>query len=43
MLESDFNVFTAYGSHSSAGVSLLVGCSLDADVDIVFAGDRGAG
>ena len=40
MLESDFNVFLAYGSRASAGVSLLVGCSLDADVD-VFAGDGG--
>ena len=41
MLESDFNVFSAYGSHTSAGVSLLVGRSLDADVDVVFAGDGG--
>ena len=39
--ENDFNVFSAYGSHSSAGVSLLVGRSLDADVDVVFAGDEG--
>ena len=38
-LESDFNVFSAYGSRTSAGVSLLVGRSLDADVDVVFAGD----
>ena len=42
VLESDFNVFSAYGSRTSAGVSLLVGRSLDADVDVVFAGD-GAG
>ena len=41
VLENDFNVFSAYGSHSSAGVSLLVGHSLDADVDVVFAGDEG--
>ena len=41
VLESDFNVFSAYGSRASAGVSLLVGCSLDADVDVVFAGDGG--
>ena len=41
VLESDFNVFSAYGSRTSAGVSLLVGCSLDADVDVVFAGDGG--
>ena len=38
VLESDFNVFSAYGSRTSAGVSLLVGRSLDADV-VVFAGD----
>ena len=40
-LENDFNVFSAYGSRTSAGVSLLVGRSLDADVDVVFAGDEG--
>ena len=36
---NDLNVFLAYSSHSSVGVSLLAGCSLDADVDVVFAGD----
>ena len=41
MLENDFNVFSAYGSHVSAGVSLQVGRSLDADVVVVFAGDGG--
>ena len=41
VLESDFNVFSAYGSRISTGVSLLVGRSLDADVDVVFAGDGG--
>ena len=41
VLESDFNVFSAYGSGTSAGVSLLVGRSLDANVDAVFAGDGG--
>ena len=41
VLESDFNVFLGYGSRTSAGVSLLVGRSLDADVDVVFAGDGG--
>ena len=41
VLESDFNVFSAYGSRTSAGVSLLVGRSLDADVDVVFADDGG--
>ena len=39
MLERDFNVFSAYGSRTSVGVSLLVGRSLNADVDVVFAGD----
>ena len=39
VLEGDFNVFSAYGSHGSAEVSLLVRRSLDANVDIVFAGD----
>ena len=41
VLESDFNVFSAYGSRTSVGVSLLVGRSLDADVDVVFAGYGG--
>ena len=41
VLESNFAVFSAYGSRISAGVSLLVGRSLDADVDVVFAGDGG--
>ena len=41
VIESDFNVFSAYGSRTSAGVSLLVGRSLDADVDVLFAGDGG--
>ena len=41
VLESDFNVFSVYGSRTSVGVSLLVGRSLDADVDVVFAGDGG--
>ena len=40
-LENKFNVFSAYGSCVSAGVFLLVGRSLDADVDVVFAGDGG--
>ena len=41
VLESDFNVFSAYRTCTSAGVSLLVGRSLDADDDVVFAGDGG--
>ena len=36
MQENNFDVFSAYGSRNSVGVSLLVGRSLDADV---FAGD----
>ena len=36
-----FNVFSAYGSRTNVGVSLLIGRSLDADVDVVFAGDGG--
>ena len=39
-LENNFNAFSVYSSRSSVGVSLLVGPSLDADVD-VFAGDGG--
>ena len=41
VLWNDFNAFSAYGSRSSAGVSLLVGRSLDAAVDVVFAGYGG--
>ena len=41
MLENEFNVFSADNSCSSSGVSLLVGRSLDADVDVVFAGGEG--
>ena len=42
VLESDFNVFSAYGNGTSAGVSLLVGRSLDADV-VLFLQVTGAG
>ena len=41
VLEKDFVAFSSYGCCSSAEVSLLVGCSLDADVNVVFAGDEG--
>ena len=41
VLESDFNVFSAYGSRTSAWVSLVVVRSLNADVNVVFAGDGG--
>ena len=39
VLDNYFTVFSAYGSRCSPGVSLLVGRSLDADVDVVFASD----
>ena len=41
VLEGDIVVFSAFGSHLSAGVSLLVGRSLDAIFNLVFAGDGG--
>ena len=40
-LEGDFVVFSAFGSSCGAGVSLLVGRSLNANVNVVFAGDEG--
>ena len=42
VMERDFVVLSAYGCCSSTEVSLLVGRSLDADVNVVFAcdGDR---
>ena len=33
--------FSVFGSCCSTGVSLLVGCNLNANVNIVFAGDEG--
>ena len=39
VLESNFNVFSAYDSRTSVGVSLPIGRGLDVDVDVVFAGD----
>ena len=41
MLESHLVVFSAFGSRCSAGVSLLVGRSLDAIVNLVFPDDGG--
>ena len=41
VLKNDFAVASAYSSRGSVGVSLLVGRSLNAGVNIVFAGDRG--
>ena len=39
VLEDEFVVFSVFGSHLSAEASLLVGRSLDAIVNLVFAGD----
>ena len=41
VLEWDLVVLSAFGSRSSAGVYLLFGRSLDANVNVVFAGDGG--
>ena len=41
VLRDDFVVYSAFDSRLSAGVSLLVGRSLDATVNVVFAGDGG--
>ena len=41
VLEDDFVVFSAFGSRWGTGVSLLVGPSLDAIVNLVFASDGG--
>ena len=41
VLENDYVVLLAYGSRSSAGVSLLIGCSLNADVNLVHTDDGG--
>ena len=41
MLENDCVVYSAFGNQLSARVSLLVGCSFDAIVNLVFAGDGG--
>ena len=39
VLECNFVVFSVFGSRCSAGVSLLVGCSLNVIVSLVFADD----
>ena len=41
VLGNDFVVYSAFGSLFGVGVSLLVGRSLDAIVNVVFAGDGG--
>ena len=40
-LEGDFVVFSAFGSRCGAGVSLIVGRCLNANVNVVLAGDEG--
>ena len=39
VLRDDFEVFSAFGSCCIAGISLLVGCSFNAIVNLVFASD----
>ena len=39
VLENDFVILSAYGNRSSAGVSLLIGRNLIANVNVVFPGD----
>ena len=39
VLENNYAVLLAYGSRCSVGVSSLIGCSLNADVNIVLADD----
>ena len=41
VLKDDFVIYTAFSSHFGAGVSLLVGRSLDAIVNVAYAGDGG--
>ena len=41
VMEDDFVVFSAFPSHCSAGISLLVGCSLNVIVNLVFEDDEG--
>ena len=41
VLEDDYVVLLAYGSCSSVEVSLLIGCSLNADVNLILADDGG--
>ena len=41
LLRDNFEVFSAFGSRCSAGVSQLVGRCHDAIVNVVFAGDGG--
>ena len=41
VLENDYVILSAYGSHSSAGVSLLIGRNLNADENLVLVDDGG--
>ena len=41
VLENDYIFLSAYNSHSRVGVSLLIGRSHNADVNLVLADDRG--
>ena len=41
VLENDYVVLSAYSSHNSIEVSLLIRRSLNVDVNLVLAGDRG--
>ena len=41
LLEDDFVILSAFGGRCSAGVSVLIRRSLNADVDLVFSGDGG--
>ena len=41
VLEGDCVVVSAFGGRCSAGVSMLIGRSFNADVDLAFAGDGG--
>ena len=40
VLGNDFIVLLAFGGRCSAGISLLIGRSLNVDVGLVFVGDR---
>ena len=41
MLRDDFEAFSAFSTRCNSGISLLVGHSLNAIVNLVFAGDGG--
>ena len=39
VLEGNYVILSAFGKHSSVGISQLIGCGLNADVNIVLADD----